>query len=272
MTRSIRFLAATTALVALLASACGGDSTTETGDRDDAAPNPAGTSLIDGSWILTSGSIDGETMTLVDDYTITMVIAGGEIGGRAACNSYGGFVAIGDASFALDALSWTEMGCEPAPMELEGQFLQGISLVDTAARSGDTARLTGPGVSFDFALVPPVPTAQLIDSTWVLDTIIQGETASSTTTSAEPATLRLDGDGTFVGSTGCRRVSGDYVVSGSSLQFTSWGADGNCPTELQSQDSSVVSVLEGDIGVTIDGNRLTLTVAGGEGLAYRLEQ
>jgi heat shock protein HslJ len=271
MIRSKRFLAAT-ALLAILAGACGSDSITAAGDSGGSAPNPTGPNIIDGSWILTSGTVDEEPMTLIDDYTVTMVITGDEIGGRAACNSYGGFVAIGDTSFAVDALSWTEMGCTPAPMELEGQFLQGISMVDTATRSGDIATLTGPGVSFDFALVPPVPTAELVGSTWILNTIIQGETASSTATNAEPATLRLDADGTFVGSTGCRRVSGDYVVSGSSLQFTSWGADGTCPAELKSQDNSVVSVLEGDISVAIDEIRLTLTVPGGEGLSYRLDQ
>lgn len=271
MIRSKRFLAAT-ALLAILAGACGSDSITATGDSDGSAPNPTGPNIVDGSWILTNGSVDEEPMTLIDDYTVTMVIADGEIAGRAACNGYGGSVAIDDTSFALDALSWTEMGCEPAPMELEGLFLRGISQVDTVTRSGDIANLTGPGVSFDFALVPPVPTAKLIGSTWVLNTIIQGETTSSTATNAEPATLRLDADGTFVGTTGCRRVSGDYVVSGSSLQFTSWGADGTCPAELETQDSSVVSVLEGDISVAIDGTRLTLTVPGGEGLAYRLEQ
>ncbi len=271
MTRSKRiFIIA--ALAAIIAASCGSDPVTVTDGTEPGGSNPAGTSSVDGSWILTDGTVDDTTIAILDDYAVTMVIDGGEVGGRAACNSYGGFVTIDGESFAVEALSWTEMGCEPEPMELEGQFLQGIGLVDTAVVSGDTATLSGEGVRFTFALEPPVPTADLIGPVWVLNTIIQGDTASSTHSSAEPATLQLDADGSFVGSTGCRRISGDYVVTGASLQFPSWGADGTCPTDIESQDNSVVSVIESSVTVTIDGTRLTLTAPGGEGLSYRLEQ
>ncbi len=271
MTRSKRFFFIA-ALAAIIAASCGDTTTTVADDSAAGGANPSGTSAIDGSWVLTNGTIDGTAMALLVDYTITMVIGGGEVGGRAACNSYGGFVAISGESFRVEALAWTEMGCEPAPMELEAQFLQGIGLVDTAVRSGDTATLTGDGVQFIFAVEPPVPAAELIGSTWVLDTILQGDTASSTISSAQPATLRLDPDGTFTGSTGCREISGDYVVTGALLQFSSWGADGTCPGDIESQDNSVVSVIESDLKVAIDGTRLTLTAPGGEGLSYRLEQ
>ena len=56
------------------------------------------------------------------------------------------------------------------------------------------------------------------------------------------------------------------------MQFTSWGAEGECPTEVVSQDSQVITVLEGPFTVTIDGGRLTMTAPGGEGLSYTAQK
>ncbi len=85
----------------------------------------------------------------------------------------------------------------------------------------------------------------------------------------EPATLELRADGTLVGSTGCRSLSGSYTVAGDEVVFTEFSADGECPSELQSQDDQVVTVLGDGFTVEIDGDRLTLTSSGSEGLVYR---
>ena len=230
------------------------------------------TARLDGAWVLVVGTVDGMTLALNDQYRVTMTIEGSEISGRAACNGYGGSVSIEDGTFFLNEVFLTAMGCEPEVMEIESIFMQGLSNVTSATRSGDTALLTGDGVDYTFEIVPPVPTADLIGPTWVLDTIIQGETASSTTSTADPATLSFDPDGTFTGGTGCREISGEYVVTGDTVQFTSFGAAGECGSEVQSQDGQVISVLESGFIVEVDGNRLTVTAPGGEGLSYRAEQ
>ena len=91
-----------------------------------------------------------------DQYRVTMTIDGSQISGRAACNSYGGAVSIDNGVFSLGEIAQTEMGCEPAVMEIESKFMQGLFSVTGAARSGDTASLTGDGVEYTFELVPPV--------------------------------------------------------------------------------------------------------------------
>ena len=163
------------------------------------------------------------------------------------------------------------MGCEADVMELEQQFLGGLAAVTDAARIDDTASLNGEGVAYTFEALQPVPTAALVGETWVLDTLISGPAASSTVSNAAPATLLLSADGTFTGSTGCRTISGVYVVTGDTVQFTSWSASGDCEPEVEAQDSQVISVLEAGFVAEIDGARLTVTVDGGEGLSYTLE-
>ena len=254
-------------VVALIvtAAACG------TGD-----PHSAGRGRIDagssggpdGAWALSAATVDGAALDLDDRYRVTMTIDGSRVGGTAACNGYGGALTTAGGSFAVGDIAQTEMACEPAVMEIESAFLQGLLRVSAVARSGDVLSLTGDGVELTFDLLPPVPTAALVGLTWVLDAIIDGETASSTIATAEPATLLLSPDGTFVGSTGCRGLAGEYVLSGDTVQFTSFSADGECPAEIARQDGRIISVLESGFTATIDGTRLTLTAPGGEGLSY----
>ena len=92
-----------------------------------------------------------------------------------------------------------------------------------------------------------------------------------TSVSGERATLELFTDGSFIGSTGCRDISGSYVISGPNVQFTNWGAHGECPSEFAQQDSRVISALEAGFRVEIEEDQMTTWVAGDEGLIYRAD-
>lgn len=260
---------------ALALAACGTDEpslSNDPGDSTSIGQEPDDSLTMDGAWVLTAATVDGATLLLDDQYRVTLTIDGSEISGRAACNSYGGAVSIGEGTFSAGELVQTEMACEPAVMDIESAFMKGLVGVTGWARSGETVSLTGEGVEYTFELLPPVPTAALIGTTWVLDTIIQGDAATSTAAGADPATLLLDADGTFTGSTGCRDLSGEYVVSGDTVQFTSFGAHGECRSDVEWQDGQVITVLGDGFTVAIDGDRLTVTSSGGEGLSYKAGQ
>ena len=253
-------------IVAIFIGACG----TEVPASSDGTGNaePPSLDAIDGDWLLVDATIDGNDLELNDLYDVTMNVAGSDIGGRAACNSYFGTAEINGNAFSVAGVGQTEMGCEAPIMELESAYVQALVRVSSASRSGDSLQLSGESITMSYKIIPPVPTAELVATNWLLDTLIQGEAASSTSSNAEDAILLLNADGTFVGGTGCRTISGDYVVSGGTLQFTSWGADGECSSELEQQDNDVISVLEDRLSVEINGDRLTLMASGGEGLSY----
>ena len=114
----------------------------------------------------------------------------------------------------------------------------------------------------------PAPTEALVDTLWLLDTLIQGETAS--TVLGDPATLLLRDAATFEGSTGCRTFSGRYQRFGAEIQFNEFGADGgDCPTELEPQDSLGFGVLGDGFTTEVDSARMTATASGGDALGYR---
>lgn len=228
---------------------------------------------VEGAWELRSGTHQGETVPILGSHPITMTLEDGEIGGTAACNSYGGRYRISGNSFEIeDGLAVTEMACQPQEvMESERRFLEALVAVDTVELGDQELLLRSEATELQFTLLPPVPTADLLGTTWVLEALVQGDAVSSPMTQAEPATLELSPDGTFTGSTGCRTISGIYQITGAEVQFTEFSAEGECPEELTEQDSRVISALEGGFRVEIDGEQMTTWVAGDERLVYRSE-
>lgn len=252
-------------LVALsvLVSACG----VHQGPPGPSDPGASDGPIV-GDWVLTGGSIDGAGAPVLDDHRITLTITGRQIGGSAACNSYGGAIEAGADGLRLENLMQTDMACEEPAMSAESAYLAALARVRALVREGDELVARGEGVELRFAALPPPPTAELVGTQWVLDTVLVGDVAAGPM--GEPATLELSADGTFSGSTGCRSFSGSWIERGDQIQAPSWGMDGTeCPPELSPQDSHVVSVIGDGFIPTVDGDLLTLMDPGGIGLVYR---
>jgi heat shock protein HslJ len=187
------------------------------------------------------------------------------VGGTAACNGYGGTADLSDGRFELGEFFITEMGCESAVMDAEAAYVAALFAATSWQLEADTLLLSGGG-DLTFERRPPVPTEALVGTDWLLETLIRGDVAS--TTLGDPATLRLLPDGTVVGSTGCRALSGTWVVRDGRVFFPEFAADGECPNLLD-QDNLIVNVLGDGFDAVVEGDRLTVTSAGSEGLVYR---
>ncbi len=223
-----------------------------------------------GGWQLVAGMVDGQNITLIDSHPVTLDLNDGVIGGTSACNSYGGEYTVDGATITVGNIFMTEMACIPQEvMDLESQYLGGMVNVTSYAMDGTNLVLSGNGVEFSYEPVDAPPTAEMMGTVWVLETLINGETASSV--GGERATLEFFSDGSFLGSTGCRNLAGHYVETATGVATTDLTVAGQCSDDLAAQDNSVVTVLEGDYMVEIEGQSMTLTIAGNEGLVYRAE-
>ena len=91
------------------------------------------------------------------------------------------------------------MGCEPRRRwPPRAPTSAALGAVDDAWRATATSCvLTGDGVELRFTPRAPVPDSALVGTGWVLETLVEGEMASSTL--GEPAVLLLDADGTSAG-------------------------------------------------------------------------
>jgi heat shock protein HslJ len=246
------------AVVTIVLAACG--------SNEPLGP-PAG---LDGSWQLTSGTHQGNAIEPIATHPVTMTFDGAGVSGTAACNSYGGTFDITDGKISFSEMFRTEMACFPTEvMDLEENYLAALLTVTEVSLSDGYLVLSGDTTTLEFEELPPVPTADLLGTVWVLDGLISGDSVSSV--AGDRATLELFSDGSLLGSTGCRTLSGTYVESAGSIETSNLSADGECPDDLFDQDSHVISVLGGPFQVEVDGQSLTLTRSGGEGLTYRAE-
>jgi heat shock protein HslJ len=224
-----------------------------------------------GAWQLTSSTVGGGEVPLVEGHPVTVTIEGSQIGGTAACNHYGGRLAVTGGALEISELGMTAMGCEEDLMAAESAYMAALAVVESIGGDGDQLVLSGPNVELRFDRLPAPPTAELVDTAWILDTVFVGDVASSPI--GDPATLELSSDGTLVGSTGCRTFSGNWLEQGEQIIAPTFGMDGSeCPAELSQQDTHVVTVIGDGFVPTVEGDPLTLVDPGGVGLVYRAQE
>lgn len=223
---------------------------------------------LDGEWQLQAGTNQGKAVPIVAGSRITLNVEGTQVGGSAACNTYGGSIKLQGTSVAISALSMTEMACQENLMASEAAYLAALPRVTTATLSGNGLVLSGPDVELRYTSVAPVANAAVVGTTWILESLINGEAVSST---VGEATLELSDDGRITASTGCRDVTGSYTISDGKVQVTLDPYDTiGCAAPLGDQDTHILDVLSSGFGVTIDGDRLTL-MASDRGLGYRAD-
>jgi heat shock protein HslJ len=223
---------------------------------------------LDGTWQLTSGTSGGTAIPLVAGRGVTLVIAGDTVSGQV-CNQYSGTIAVSGTRVTFSNISMTEMACDGPLMTEEAAYHAALASVETATRNGSVLVLSGPKVELRFERTAQLPDAPLVGTTWQLETLVSGETASSAV--GAPATLVLGQDGTLTGSTGCRDFTASYAIAGARVTVGDIQVDARlCTTELAAQDEHVLGVLAGPFQAAVSGQALTLTAADGSGLGYRV--
>jgi heat shock protein HslJ len=228
---------------------------------------PAG---LDGSWQLTSGTHQGTTLEPVSDHPVTMSFDGDEVTGTAACNGYGGTFESTEGQIVFSEMIITEMACFPTEvMDLEQNFMTALVSVTEVRVTDDVLVLSGENTILEFEVLPPVPTAELLNTVWVLDGLVTGDSVSSVI--GDRATLELFSDGSFLGSTGCRSFNGTYTEVAEGLRTTDITPQGDCADDVSAQDSHVLAVLGGSYKTEIDTRSLYVTTSGELGLVYLAE-
>ena len=241
------------ALLLVLVTACG--------DEQSPGADPFGTT----TWELASGSADGTALGLIAGHPITLKVDNGQVGGTSACNSYGGDLTVDGGVVTIGPAIMTEMYCvDEGVMDLESAYHAILARINRVALEGNDLVLGGTGVELRFTAQPEEPNAALIGTTWTLDTIIEGENAS---TPAADATLVFAADGGVSGSTGCNGMFGSYS------EIDGFGEMGStkmaCEDPIMAQEALVLEILGPDATLTIEGSLLTIADLEGRALVYR---
>jgi heat shock protein HslJ len=184
---------------------------------------------------------------------------------RAGCNYLSGDYRLVDGRLMVDTLAMTEMGCDKSLMQqddwLAGLLQDGLSL----ALDGNTLALSSGDVRI--ALLDREvadPDRPLVGTVWMVDGIIDGDTASSvpqdvraTMSITNCGIMYFDGRHDYAGPVA---IDGDVVHPG---RITGGGSG------IGPQGNWVdMSVLTHDFHYRVEADRLTVTGAAGKGLTF----
>jgi heat shock protein HslJ len=223
---------------------------------------------VTGEWELVEFSRDGAVVPEPVGGRATLVVSDGELGGTSFCNSYSGTYELDGDDLSVSGLGGTEMACAPELMDAESAYLAALGSVEQAATAEGYLVLSGGDAELRYRPVPEVPASDLVGTAWVLETLLDGEVASSTT--GARAVLELADDGTLTASTGCRGLTGSWSLEGDVVRVTGVEPEAAaCEPDVAAQDDQVVAVLSADFQVAVSEDSLTLTGADGLGLVYR---
>jgi heat shock protein HslJ len=256
-------------LLALLfaAGACGREGVSQAGTTDSGEPWGR-------TFLSTSVTENGRPKPLVAGTRITLnfFTDGHRLGAQAGCNQMSGPASFEDGRLLVSDMATTEMGCDPprhAQDEWLSQFLTGKP---AWARSGSTLTLdngTTRIVLEDRELADP--DRPLKGTKWMVDTIIDGETASSVPAGVE-AFLAFEDDNRVGGNAGCNTMGGNAVIheDRSTITFSEIITTRMaCDDDRMRVERAVLATLDGDVAYGIEADVLRLDGPAGHGLRLR---
>ncbi|WP_137994408.1 META domain-containing protein [Streptomyces vilmorinianum] len=209
-----RITAATAALASLLVlAACG----TEKAGSDPGAGTVSPDLPVTGvHWAVDSLTVDGRK-TPAPAGTYVEIEKNGRAKGNSGCNHFGATVTVEGDTLEVGLGETTEMACDA--MDFETAFHKAFTGKLKAKLAGDRLTLTAPDGTTSLALTsePPAP---LNGTTWTVDSLLSGDTATSVPKGAEgKAHFVIDKDGKVGGSLGCNRFSTTAEISGRTVTF-----------------------------------------------------
>lgn len=186
---------------------------------------------------------------------------GEELGASAGCNPFGGRYAVEDGVLAVTNGSEGLVGCD---LELSAQdewYFDFLLSGPAITVDGDALALEGGSTRIDYLdQEVATPDVGLTDTTWTVDTIIEGGVAQHGEWPS-PATLKFAGTGTVEVYTGCNGGVGTYTMADAAMTFADVAVtEAGCDEPTGQLERAVLGVIHGPQPVTweIDADRLSL--------------
>jgi heat shock protein HslJ len=257
-------------LLATGLAGCGRGVTSQAGATGPARGEPWGRTFLS-----TSVTEDGQPRPLVAGTRITLnfVEDGHRLGAQAGCNSMGGGASFTGGRLVVGDLATTEMGCD-APRHAQDEWLARF-LTGRPEWSRDGATLTLDNGSTRIVLQDREvadPDRPLRGTKWVVDTIVEGQSASSVPPGAEAFVVFADRGDEFQGNTGCNGMGGNSVIheNTSTITFSQViSTKMACSDDRMRLERAVLATLKGDVRYKVEAAFLTLEAANGHGLRLR---
>lgn len=219
--------------------------------------------LVD-SWAPPNGS---KPVPLVDGWPITISFDGVVVSGTAACNGYGGRLALDGPGLLVADLSWNQAGCQPDVQAAEQAYLELLTSAEGGRFEGDQLVLSSELGELIFDQDDPLELGQIVDRPWNLETAARGDQSFEAESVLYGLEIRADGSLTAI--LPCRRLDGEYVVSGTAIVPTTLSVSNRtCQATPRVSADIAFSVIESGFIPRISDGKLELTAAGDESLTW----
>lgn len=190
--------------------------------------------------------------------------------GNAGCNSFSGDFSIDGNILVAKSFATTDMGCERARHDQDEWVTTFLGSKPTFALTGDELVLTGADKEIKLLDREVAdPDRPLLGPKWTVDTLIEGQSASSVPSDGEASLTFAEGD-KVTGNTGCNALTGTAKVNGDKVTFGPIATTKKaCPGGAGQLEQAVLAVLSGEVTMQIEADRLTLTNPNGKGLSLK---
>jgi heat shock protein HslJ len=245
-------------LFLLVAAGCGTGAT---------GAEPARWPMLDRTFLSSEITVAGKPHTLVPGTRVSLAFTDdARLVATAGCNTMSGEVRPGGGTLAVDGLATTDLGCDQ-PRHEQDEWLAGV------LRAAPRWRLHGPALTLTTADATLVltdrevaePGRSLANTTWAIDTLVDGQTAASTA-AGTTATLLFHDERVDVFA-GCNSGSADYTTTGDTIRFgVAAMTRKSCAPDIMRLEAAVLEVVRDAVTFEIGADRLTLTQPSGKGL------
>ncbi|WP_338120171.1 META domain-containing protein [Streptomyces agglomeratus] len=256
---------AVTVLALLTLAACGTESGPGAGGDGTVKPDLQ-VSGID--WTVDSVTVDGKKTPAPEKATVR-IDEKGRAKGNTGCNHFGADVKVKGDTVTVGPAQTTEMGCPKTVAHFEQQLQRTFKGELKAKITDDRMTLTtADGDIVALSETKPEPAARLLGTEWRVESLRDGDTATSLPEdAAAKAKLFFGEDGSVGGNLGCNNVSGKAKVSGSTITFSKIATTRKlCPPAVMDTEDALLKILDGKAEYEIRERALSLTGADGKGL------
>jgi heat shock protein HslJ len=218
------------------------------------------------TFVVTGVTEKGVPKQLVEGTEIRLRFADGKLTLTAGCNTMSAGYTLDVSRLTVGPVQSTEMGCDRERMDQDGWLAKLFDRPVQISTGPDGAVVSGDTVLSIADRKTVSPDKPLIGTTWILDTVYDGDTAASVP-STKHAWIRFGRHGQVHADDGLNdgsgpvSVTGDRVNFGDGLGWTLVGCTSGCPV------GDFSGVLSGTARFTIEEDRLTLT-QGAHGLGF----
>jgi len=259
---------------ALVLAACGSSDAGGDGPTTTKASGPS-----DGSTTTAPSSgddeLDGRQFTatdvtgydLVAGTEIVTTFEDGRLSVNAGCNTLSSAYTFDDGTLAWTGEPMaTQMAC-PDDLMAQDSWLTGFFVAGAdATLDGQTLTLTYEDFTMTLEQVADAP---LVGTSWTLDSTIANDAVSSIPTGTKAPTLAISDDGSAQVFTGCNTGSTTVEIAADTLTVAPMALTRMaCEDDAMALENQVTTVLDGEVGFTIEGDALTIR-NGDSGLVYR---